>query len=81
MADHVASYTGSLYVRPVGRGIVLEGVENRPHLDEWLERALLHAGVLRDGDEWTGGGRTTEPLTITVTIEHSIQGAESSSAD
>ncbi|MGH3994556.1 MAG: hypothetical protein ACRDSN_19115 [Pseudonocardiaceae bacterium] len=70
----MTSYTGPLYVRPVGRGIVLEGMEDRPHLDEWLERALVDAGVLREGDGWTGGGRTTEPVTLRLTIERSPAG-------
>lgn len=71
---HGTSYTGRLYVRPVGRGIVLEGIEDRPHLDEWVEQALVDAGVLQEGDGWTGGGRTTEPVTLRLTIERSAAG-------
>lgn len=76
MAEHVhaTSYTGRLYVRPVGRGIVLEDAEEGPHLDEWVERALVDAGVLQEGDGWTGGGRTTEPVTLKLTIERSAAG-------
>ena len=66
---HEASYTGALYVRPVGRGIVLEDDEAQPHLDEWIEQALHDAGVLGDEDAWLGGGRTTTPVTLTSRIE------------
>jgi len=71
---HERSYVGPLYVRPVGRGIVLDGVQDRPHLDEWVEQALVDAGVLREGDAWTGGGRTTEPVKLTLRIERSPTG-------
>lgn len=66
---HEASYTGALYVRPVGRGIVLEDDEARPHVDEWIEKELHDVGVLGDDDAWLGGGRTTAPVTLTIRIE------------
>lgn len=34
-------YEGSIYVRPIGRGIVLEDEPGKPHLDEWLETWLI----------------------------------------
>jgi hypothetical protein len=65
---HEARYTGALYVRPVGRGIVLEDDEARPHVDEWIEQALHDAGVLGDGDGWLGSGRSTPPVTLTIRV-------------
>lgn len=66
---HTATYTGRLYVRPVGRGIMLEELEGNPHVDEWLESILATAGVLDAGDMWRGSGRTTQPLRLRVTVE------------
>jgi hypothetical protein len=40
-----------------------------PHLDEWIERALMDAGVLDEGNGWLGGGRTTPPVTLSIRIE------------
>jgi hypothetical protein len=34
-------YDGLVYVRPVGRGIVLEDELGKPHLDEWIEAWLM----------------------------------------
>lgn len=42
-----ASYTGVLYVRPVGRGIVVEDEEARPHIDEWVMQALVAGRLAR----------------------------------
>jgi hypothetical protein len=33
-------YEGSIYVRPIGRGIVLRDKLGEPHLDEWIEAWL-----------------------------------------
>jgi hypothetical protein len=33
-------YEGSIYVRPIGRGIVLEDEPGEPHLDDWIEAGL-----------------------------------------
>lgn len=68
-----ATYTGPLYVRPVGRGIILEGIDERPHIDEWLERALVEADLLDNEGMWTGGGRTTESVTLTLKIARSSE--------
>ncbi len=35
------TYEGSIYVRPIGRGIVLEYEPDKPHLDEWVEAWLM----------------------------------------
>jgi hypothetical protein len=40
--------TGAFYLRPVGRGIVLEDDEARPHVDEWIEKALATASRSSD---------------------------------
>ncbi len=37
------SYDGKVYVRPIGRGIVLEDEPGEPHLDEWIERWLVQS--------------------------------------
>jgi hypothetical protein len=44
MARPRLSYDGDLYVRPVGRGIVLEDEPGKPHLDEWIETWLAEIG-------------------------------------
>jgi len=75
---HEARYTGALYVRPVGRGIVLEDDEARPHVDEWIEKALHDAGVLGDDDAWLRGGRTTAPVTLIIHIERPATASRSS---
>lgn len=33
-------YEGPVYVRPIGRGIVLDDERAEPHLDEWIETWL-----------------------------------------
>jgi hypothetical protein len=38
------SYDGKIYVRPVGRGIVLEDEPGEPHLDDWIEIWLAESG-------------------------------------
>lgn len=38
------SYDGVLYVRPIGRGIVLEDEPGKPHLDDWIETWLAEIG-------------------------------------
>jgi hypothetical protein len=38
------SYNGKIYVRPVGRGIVLKDEPGEPHLDEWIETWLTEDG-------------------------------------
>ena len=40
-------YDGSVYVRPVGRGIVLEDELDKPHLDEWIEAWLMKSAPHR----------------------------------
>jgi len=30
-------YEGEIYVRPIGRGIVLDDEPGEPYLDEWIE--------------------------------------------
>jgi hypothetical protein len=44
-------YEGEVYVRPVGRGIVLEQEPRRPHLDDWVAEWLgdRHPGYLTGG--------------------------------
>lgn len=66
---HEVSYRGRLYVRPIGRGIILDDAEDRPHLDEWIERALHESGALGDVDIRLGGGDVAHPVTITLRIE------------
>jgi len=34
-------YDGPVYVRPIGRGIVLNDERAEPHLDEWIETWLI----------------------------------------
>jgi hypothetical protein len=67
--SHEVSYTGALYVRPAGRGVVLGDPATGVHVDEWVERALVEAGVLRPGDEWLGGGRVADEVTLTFRVE------------
>jgi hypothetical protein len=38
------SYDGEIYVRPAGRGIVLEDEPGEPHLDDWIETWLAERG-------------------------------------
>lgn len=38
------SYEGEVYVRPIGRGIVLEDEPGEPHLDDWIETWLAQTG-------------------------------------
>jgi uncharacterized phage-associated protein len=40
-------YEGSVYVRPIGRGIVLEDEPGEPHLDEWIEAWLTKSAPHR----------------------------------
>jgi hypothetical protein len=40
-------YEGSIYVRPIGRGIVLEDEQGKPHLDEWVETWLMKSAPHR----------------------------------
>lgn len=44
-------YEGDVYVRPIGRGIVLEQEPGRPHLGEWIEAWLgdYHPGYVTGG--------------------------------
>ncbi len=58
---HKTSYTRSIYVRPVGRGLILQDAEGQPHVEQWVEQALRDAGLLTEPDTWAAGGRTTEP--------------------
>ena len=39
------SYRGRIYVRPIGRGIVLEDREGKPHLDDVLEEGEYEAEI------------------------------------
>lgn len=43
----VLIYEGSIYVRPIGRGIVLEHEPGKPHLDEWVEAWLMKSAPHR----------------------------------
>jgi hypothetical protein len=38
------SYDGKIYVRPAGRGIVLEDEPGEPQLDDWIEIWLSEGG-------------------------------------
>ena len=38
-------YVGPLYVRPIGRGVVLTGLENEPHLDDVLPEGEYYAEI------------------------------------
>lgn len=40
-------YEGSICVRPIGRGIVLEDEPGEPHLDEWIEAWLAKSAPHR----------------------------------
>jgi hypothetical protein len=68
-ASYEVSYTGALYVRPAGRGVVLGDPAIGLHVDEWVERALVDAGVLLPGDEWLGSGRVADEVTLTLRVE------------
>jgi hypothetical protein len=35
------AYDGLVYVRPIGRGIVLNDERAEPHLEEWIETWLI----------------------------------------
>jgi hypothetical protein len=38
------SYEGAIYVRPIGRGIVLDDEPGEPYLDDWIETWLTENG-------------------------------------
>jgi hypothetical protein len=38
-------YVGPLYVRPIGRGVVLSGLEGEPHLDDLLPEGEYFAEI------------------------------------
>lgn len=40
-------YEGPVYVRPIGRGIVLDYERDEPHLDEWIETWLIEVASHR----------------------------------
>lgn len=40
-------YEGPVYVRPIGRGIVLDDERDEPHLDEWIETWLIEVASHR----------------------------------
>jgi hypothetical protein len=40
-------YEGLIYVRPIGRGIVLEDEPGKSHLDDWLETWLTKSAPYR----------------------------------
>jgi len=48
------TYEGPVYIRPIGRGIVLDYERNEPHLDEWIETWLIEVASHRSvsGDEF-----------------------------
>jgi hypothetical protein len=56
-------YDGPVYVRPIGRGIVLNDERVEPHLDEWIETWLIevasHSSV-------RGGGGFRARLRVVV---------------
>lgn len=56
-------YEGPVYVRPIGRGIVLDDERAEPHLDEWIETWLSevasHSSV-------RGGGEFRAHLRVVV---------------
>lgn len=69
MADkaHEANFTGTMYVRPVGRGIFLGDPGRGQQLDEWAEQALHDAGVV-DQAAWSGNV-TVGPVRLTLRVE------------
>jgi hypothetical protein len=48
---HQLVYEGEVYVRPIGRGIVLEEEPSRQYLDDWIELWLerWHEGIVTGG--------------------------------
>jgi hypothetical protein len=38
------SYEGEIYVRPIGRGIILDDEPGEPYLDDWIETWLTEDG-------------------------------------
>lgn len=55
-------YEGPVYVRPIGRGIVLDDERSEPHLDEWIETWLIEVASHR----FVSGGEFRARLRIVV---------------
>lgn len=55
-------YEGPVYVRPVGRGMVLDDERGEPHLDEWIETWLIEVASHRS----VSGGEFRARLRIVV---------------
>jgi hypothetical protein len=49
LAEGRAVYEGEVYAKPASRGVVLTGLDRRPHVDDWL------VDVLGLDDYWSGG--------------------------
>jgi hypothetical protein len=55
-------YEGPVYVRPIGRGIILDDERSEPHLDEWIETWLVEITSHRS----VSGGEFQARLRIVV---------------
>jgi hypothetical protein len=56
------AYEGPVYVRPIGRGIVLDDGRDEPHLDDWIETWLIEVASGRS----VSGGELHARLRIVV---------------
>lgn len=56
------TYEGPVYIRPIGRGIVLDDERDEPHLDEWIETWLIEIASHRS----VSGGEFRARLRIVV---------------
>jgi len=56
------TYEGPVYIRPIGRGIVLDDGRDEPHLDEWIETWLIEVASGRS----VSGGEFCARLRIVV---------------